>query len=60
MRLTEDQRVNVLQEQENIWSSCVEAGRKGDPFATLCLHCYGRHKPPRDEICQRVQSEEKS
>lgn len=23
----------------------------GNPFATLCDHCYGRHKAPRDKEC---------
>ena len=25
----------------------------GNPLATLCLHCYGRHLPPADDLCPR-------
>lgn len=41
----------ILKRQEAHWPRDVEEGKKGNPFATLCLHCYGRHKPPMDEIC---------
>lgn len=49
--LTEAQKASVLKEQLAGWERAKEAGRKGNPFATLCLHCYGRHAPPNDEIC---------
>ena len=41
----------ILARQNEAWPRAVEAGKKGNPFATLCLHCYGRHKPPLDDIC---------
>ena len=31
--------------------SGVANGTSGNPFATLCYHCYARHAPPKDEIC---------
>lgn len=49
--LTEAQRDSILKKQIDDWGRAVEAGRKGNPFATLCLHCYGRHQPPLDDIC---------
>lgn len=45
------QRAAILQRQIDGWDRAMEAGRKGNPFATLCFHCYGRHAPPHDEIC---------
>lgn len=45
------QREAILTEQERHWPRCVQAGKEGNPFATLCYHCFGRHRPPRDEIC---------
>ena len=24
---------------------------KGNPYATLCFHCYGRHRAPKDNEC---------
>lgn len=45
------QRAKILQRQIAEWERAKRAGRKGHPFATLCLHCYGRHAPPADEIC---------
>ena len=41
----------ILKRQEEGWPLAVAEGKKGNPFATLCMHCYGRHKPPMDEIC---------
>lgn len=51
MSLTEAQRENILKRQLQGWEGAREAGRKGNPWATLCMHCYGRHAPPNDEIC---------
>lgn len=50
-RLTEAQKDSRLKAQIAGWPNAVEAGRKGNPFATLCQHCYGRHAPPNDDIC---------
>jgi hypothetical protein len=50
MSLTETQRESILQKQLTQWPRTLKEG-KGNPFATLCLHCYGRHPPPHDEIC---------
>lgn len=34
------------------WKNATGIAALGNPFATLCRNCYGRHKPPRDEECQ--------
>ena len=47
--LTPAQREAILAEQKRHWP--LPPAAAGNPFATLCLHCYGRHAPPRDEIC---------
>ncbi len=31
----------------------------GNPFATLCQHCYGRHWSPKDNECPRPKLEPK-
>lgn len=41
----------ILAQQRLDWSRKVDLAREGNPFATLCMHCYGRHAPPRDDIC---------
>lgn len=47
-----DRTAEILQQQQQQdWLKHVAGGKQGNPFATLCLHCYGRHSPPRDEIC---------
>lgn len=51
--LTADQRASMLAQQEKDWPWWVELGKEGNPFATLCRHCYGRHRPPLNEICPR-------
>lgn len=44
-------QIESILEQQNIeWENALKFG-KGSPYATLCMHCYGRHKPPRDQIC---------
>jgi hypothetical protein len=50
LALTEKQREDVLQRQLVQWPRAIKEG-KGNRYATLCFHCYGRHPPPRDEIC---------
>jgi hypothetical protein len=40
-----------LAEQQRKWERDLAGARGGNPYATLCLHCYGRHAPPRDEMC---------
>lgn len=41
----------ALQQQNESWPKHLDGAKSGNPFATLCHHCYGRHPPPRDEIC---------
>jgi hypothetical protein len=41
----------ILAKQRNDWPKDLAGSKQGNPFATLCSHCYGRHIPPRDEIC---------
>lgn len=40
-----------LDEQQRKWERDLEGARGGNPYATLCLHCCGRHAPPRDKFC---------
>lgn len=49
--MTEAQKASVLKQQIADWPNHLAGGKQGNPFATLCLHCYGRHAPPKDEIC---------
>lgn len=41
---------SILKQQIIDRENALKFGR-GNPFATLCMHCYGRHPPPYDEIC---------
>ena len=50
MAMNETQKASILKQQLEHWKLALEFG-KGNPYATLCLHCYGRHAPPKDEIC---------
>jgi hypothetical protein len=45
------QTESILKKQIENWPRALAAGKQGNPYATLCMHCYGRHKPPMDEIC---------
>lgn len=49
--LSDAQKATILKEQLAGWERAKEAGRKGNPLATLCLHCFGRHPPPYGDIC---------
>lgn len=50
----------ILAKQKMDWPKHLEGSRKyGNPFATLCDHCYGRHEPPRNEICPSVRAKAK-
>lgn len=42
---------SILAEQKKNWPKHIEGAEQGNPHATLCLHCYGRHEPPHGEIC---------
>lgn len=48
--LSEAQRT-IWRNQDRDWASYLKSGKDGNPWATLCQHCYGRHAPPRDDIC---------
>ena len=50
-KLSEAMRQSLLAEQQRSWPRHIAGARQGNPWATLCQHCYGRHPPPRDEIC---------
>lgn len=41
----------ILAQQIADWPKHLAGGKGGNPFATLCSHCSGRHAPPKDEIC---------
>jgi hypothetical protein len=51
--MTPAQTEIILRWQEENWPRCLAEAKKGSPFATLCYHCWGRHKPPMDGICPR-------
>lgn len=34
------------------WQNALAGARAGNPFATLCDHCMGRHPPPRHALCR--------
>jgi len=42
--LSEAQRV-MLNKQMLQWPSVLKGAALGNPYATLCQHCMGRHKP---------------
>lgn len=46
-----ERAAEILRQQQQDWPRHVAGAKQGNPYATLCLHCYGRHSPPRDEIC---------
>ena len=48
---TTGRRESILAQQELDWPKHLAGAKAGNPWATLCLHCYGRHPPPKDEIC---------
>jgi hypothetical protein len=39
--------------QQRDWERDLAGAAKGNPFATLCDHCMGRHPPPRNAACPR-------
>lgn len=41
----------ILAEQKRTWPAQLAGAKQGNPYAGLCLHCYGRHAPPNDAIC---------
>lgn len=49
--MSERKNAEKLTEQQRDWERRVAAGKQGNPFATLCQHCFGRHAPPNDELC---------
>ena len=53
MNLSKAQRQSKLAEQQRTWPLHLEGARQGNPWATLCTHCYGRHPPPHGDICPR-------
>lgn len=51
-KLTEDVvRSRILAAQQREWPQHLKGAEMGNPFATLCDHCCGRHPPPRNTIC---------
>lgn len=47
---------SILIQQNTDWPKHLEGAKTGNPYATLCSHCYGRHAPPKDDICPREPS----
>lgn len=42
-------------EKEARWKrqdeTALYGAETGNPYATLCLNCYGRHRSPKDNEC---------
>jgi hypothetical protein len=51
VNMTDAQMAAILEKQLADWPNHLYGAKTGNPFATLCDHCYGRHSPPKDEIC---------
>lgn len=49
--MNEAQKAIILKTQIDDWPKHLAGAKMGNPFATLCKHCFGRHRPPNDEIC---------
>lgn len=49
----DERRAAILEQKLQDWPRRLRLAEDGNPFATLCRHCYGRHPPPNDEICPR-------
>lgn len=41
----------TFDQQERDWPKVMVGARQGNPYATMCLHCHGRHRPPHNELC---------
>lgn len=50
---TEFQR-KMLEQQKRDWPKMLAGARQGNPWATLCEHCYRRHAPPNDDLCPNI------
>lgn len=48
--MTVDREI-ILARQIEAWPKHVMGAKQGNPWATLCSHCYGRHAPPHSDIC---------
>lgn len=49
--LSPERYAATLARQEVDWPIHIAGAKRGNPFATLCSHCYGRHRPPKDVLC---------
>lgn len=49
--VTAERYERILAQQKLNWPKQIAGAKTGNPFATLCQHCFGRHFPPLDEIC---------
>lgn len=49
---------DLLERQKKDWPRMREMARNGNPWATLCFHCFGRHAPPHTEICPQELTKE--
>lgn len=41
----------MSEDQNRQWQNRLAGARQGNPYATLCSHCMGRHAPPFDHLC---------
>lgn len=54
-RLTKaDKPDGVTDKQWRDWLNDLAGMRSGNPYATMCRYCSGRHGPPRDHDCPRA------
>lgn len=44
----------LFAQQQRDWPKALAGGRQGNPFATLCDHCCGRHAPPNADLCPHL------
>ena len=49
--LTDERYAIKLEQQRRDWEKHLAGARQGNPYATLCQHCFGRHSPPHNELC---------
>lgn len=41
------------------WDNQLAGARSGNPYAGMCDHCMGKHKPPRNNECPHPKFERK-
>jgi hypothetical protein len=49
----EHKEAGEIARQQREWANDLRGAATGNPYATLCNTCMGRHAPPRHERCPR-------